>query len=121
MTEMLEKEGLDVLARTEVPHGYQDIQKEKGLVLAIVDSSRTDAVHICENIRNKGNTPIALLVNPKYTDWSEMQSIDTDCYLTETNDDNEMAARVRAVLRRFMNLPRTSEEHFEAVFEMARC
>ncbi|MFC2039084.1 hypothetical protein ACFLUG_04875 [Chloroflexota bacterium] len=69
--------------------------------LAIVDGSTDTAVMACENIREYGNVPIALLVDPKQADWKMLGPLNADCYIPEINKSGEMAARLRATLRRF--------------------
>ena len=75
--------------------------EEEEFDLAIIDSRTETAELAYKNIRKRGNTPIALLVDPMESNWSELLPLDADCYLPETKEKYELAARLKALIRRF--------------------
>ena len=101
ITGLLEVERVEVTAIPESLNSIPDLCEAGEFDLAIIDS-RTEAAELAyENIRKRGNTPIALLVDPMESNWSKLLPLDADCYLPETKEKYELAARLRALIRRF--------------------
>jgi DNA-binding response OmpR family regulator len=98
---LLENEGLEVQVGTEVSHINPGPRGKRMFALAIIDSRIENAAPACSSLREAGDTPVALLIDAGDADWNQLQSMDVDCYLSETKDDNEMTARIRAILRRY--------------------
>jgi DNA-binding response OmpR family regulator len=98
---LLENEGLEIQAGTEVSHINPGPREESVFVLAIIDSRIKNAAPVCRSLREARDIPVALLIDAGNADWNRLQSMDVDCYLTETKDNNEMTARIRAILRRY--------------------
>ncbi len=101
LTGLLENEGIEVKVKPEGHYDITDWQAESDFDLAIVDSSSETAESACLNIREAGDIPVALLIDPKNTDWNKLIRLDADCYIPETRENTELAARLRAVLRRY--------------------
>ena len=100
---LLAKEGIKVEGREEAFSGKTGWTESGRFDLVIIDSKLENAEMGCRTIRKQGDTPIALLVHPKQANWKKLQSMDADCYLSETREDMELAARLKAVIRRFFN------------------
>ena len=107
LTGLLENEGIEVKIKPEGNYDIADWQAENDFDLAIVDSCTETAESACQNIRETGNMPVALLIDPKNTDWNKLIRLDADCYIPETKENTELAARLRAVLRRYSYRDRT--------------
>ena len=100
---LLEDEGIEVIVIPEPLNETVNQWEEEDFDLAIIDSRMETAELAYKNIRECGNTPIALLVDPAESNWSKLLPLDADCYLPETKDKYELAARLRALIRRFSN------------------
>ncbi len=101
LTGLLEDEGIEVKVKRDGIYKTMDWQEDGEFDLAIVDGHIETAGLACRNIRESGNTPIALLVDPRRANWKQLEPLDADCYLPETKENGEMAARLRAILRRY--------------------
>ena len=101
LTGLLEKEGVEVTVIPESTNETTNWSEEGEFDLAIIDSRTKTAEMAYKNIRQCGNTPIALLVDPTESNWSKLLPLDADCYLPETKEKYELAARLRALIRRF--------------------
>ena len=100
---LLEDEGIEVTAIPESLNTTTNWWEEGEFDLAIIDSRIQTAELAYKTIRKRGNTPIALLVDPMESNWSKLLPLDADCYLPETKEKYELAARLRALIRRFSN------------------
>ncbi len=98
---LLADEGIEVTVMPEGHFNTGDWQKGSRFDLAIIDSFSNTVESACRSIRESWNTPIALLIDPKQTDWNKLLSLDADCYIQESRESIEMAARLRALLRRY--------------------
>lgn len=101
LTSLLENEGIEVKVKPEGHYDITDWQEENDFDLAIVDSCTESAESACRNIRETGNMPVVLLIDPKNTDWKKLIHMEADSYIPETKENTELAARLRAVLRRY--------------------
>ena len=102
---LLENEGIEVEVRTSGQEQNPDWKGTADYDMAIIDSTADVARIACQNIRESGDIPIALMIDPKQADWKKLESLDADCYLLDLKRDGEMAARLRAALRRFSSIP----------------
>jgi len=69
--------------------------------LVVVDSSAEEAEATCHRVNEAGNTPVVLMIVQKQRDWQRMQSLDVDGYIPQEVNGAELAARLKAVSRRF--------------------
>jgi two-component system OmpR family response regulator len=70
-----------------------------------------DGLSVCRHVRETGDTPIILLTAvAEDTDRIIGLEMGADDYLTKPFNPRELLARIKAVLRRANNLPRTAEE-----------
>jgi DNA-binding response OmpR family regulator len=118
---LLENEGLEVQLGTEVSHTNPRPQEERVFALAIIDSRIKNAAPAFRSLREAGDTPVALLIDTGDADWNQLQSMDVDCYLTETKDNNEMAALIRAILRRYTREVQESGGHADITLAPSAC
>ena len=98
---LLENEGIEVEVRSSGQEENPDWKDTADYDMAIIDSTADIARIACQNIRESGDIPIALMIDPRQADWKTLESLDADCYLLDLKRDGEMAARLRAALRRF--------------------
>ena len=77
------------------------LEKQDGFDLAIVDSLSEKSEAACYHIREFWEMPLVLIVSQRQPDWERLQSLSADGYLPEEAKDAELAARLRAILRRF--------------------
>ncbi len=101
LTGLLEDEGVEVTVIPESLNVTTNWWEEGEFDLAIIDSRTETAELAYKNIRKHVNTPVALLVDPMESNWSKLLPLDADCYLPETKEKYELAARLRALIRRF--------------------
>ena len=86
-----------------IPDGLDEmmvLQEEYGFDLALVDSLAEEAEATCHRINKFGSIPLVLIVSQRQADWERLQSLGTDGYLPEEARGAELAARLRAILRR---------------------
>ena len=89
----LAKEEIEVVSTTRVPG-------QERFDLAIVDSSVERAETICRNIKQLWGIPVVLMITGGQADWERLQSLDSDAYIPGEIGATELAARLRAVVRR---------------------
>ncbi len=75
--------------------------KQDKFDLVVVDSLVKGAETTCRRISELGSVPIVLMIGQRQPNWKEMQSLDIDGYIPQGVNGVELAARLRAVLRRF--------------------
>ena len=78
-----------------------DLLQESSFDLVVVDSSAEGAEVTCRRIREVGSVPIVLMIGEEQPDWKEMQPLAVDGYIPDGVNGVELAARLKAVLRRF--------------------
>lgn len=83
----------------EVVHTKARLEPER-FDLAVVDSSVEEADIACRYIKELGGIPVVLIVRERHADWERLQSLDSDGYIPERMGAAELAARLRAVVRR---------------------
>ena len=89
----LAKEEIEIVPAMLVP-------KQGRFDLAVVDSSVEGAETVCRNIKQLWGIPVVLMVRGRQADWERLQSLDIDAYIPEEIGATELAARLRAVVRR---------------------
>ena len=85
--------GIEVVRTMTVP-------KAESFDVAVVDSLVDEAEAACRCIKRVCGVPVVLIVRGRQTDWEKLQSLDTDAYIPEGASGAELAARLRAVVRR---------------------
>lgn len=85
--------GIEVVRTMTVP-------KAESFDVAVVDSLVDEAEAVCRCIKQVCGVPVVLIVRGRQTDWEKLQSLDTDAYIPEGASGAEVAARLRAVVRR---------------------
>lgn len=99
---ILELEGYQVLAVTDGETALSTLcEKIPDLVLLDIMMPGLDGVTVCQHIREFSQIPI-IMVTAKGGDEEKVRGLDVgaDDYITKPFSANELAARVRAVLRR---------------------
>lgn len=85
---------------------YQQIlqmMEEADLVILDEEMSRSD--ELCSRIREQWNAPIILLgSDPRGKGWERAVAMGADAYLAKSIDREELVARIRAILRRYLNI-----------------
>lgn len=97
----LAKEGIEVEYSAAAPSTNLASQVPCEFDLAIVDSQGGNTEATCRHFREFCDIPLVLIVNKKQANWKELQSLDVDGYLPEDAENGELAARLKALLRRF--------------------
>ena len=87
-------EGIEVVQPMALP-------KQESFDLAVVDGSVEDAEGACRHIKDIWGIPVVLIVREREADWQRLQSLDTNAYILEQVGAAELAARLRAVVRRW--------------------
>lgn len=100
----LAKEGIEVVGISDGLDKMMAVQKQSRFDLAILDSWAEEAEAACHHIHKFWGTPLVLIVNKRQVDWKRMQSLGANGYLPEEAGEVELAARIRATLRRFLPL-----------------
>ena len=116
MQRILELEGYRVL-RADSSETAFDILDEKipDLVLLDIMMPVTDGYAVCKRIREFSQVPI-IMVTARSSDEEKVEGLDAgaDDYVAKPFSSSELAARVRAVLRRAMLQQEPSESAFYA-------
>jgi two-component system alkaline phosphatase synthesis response regulator PhoP len=94
--------GFEVLAATEGRGGVELVEKERpDLVILDLNLPDVDGLDICRYLRRRTNIPVVMLTGrAEDNDTIVGLEIGADDYITKPFNLNELAARVRAVLRR---------------------
>jgi len=100
LTESLKGTGIDLVSLTEMP-GVRGLLEQRTFDLVLVDSFIEKTEAVCHHIREFGTIPLALIVNERKSDWGRLEPLGADGYLPEEAGKNELAARLRAMWRRF--------------------
>ncbi|MBM7588005.1 DNA-binding response OmpR family regulator [Bacillus pakistanensis] len=80
-------------------------QNKYNLIILDLMMPRIDGIEVCRRLRDKTNVPILMLTAKDHeTDKIVGLSIGADDYITKPFSINEVVARVKALLRRFMVL-----------------
>lgn len=114
MKRMLELEGFQVLTANGGDEALKLFEKEvPALVLLDIMMPDMDGYTVCRRIREFSQVPI-IMVTAKGEDKEKVEGLDigADDYVTKPFSASELAARVRAVLRRISNQDRPQEAIF---------
>jgi DNA-binding response OmpR family regulator len=102
---ILDLEGFRVLVASSGEAALKTFEKESpDLVLLDIMMPDMDGYTVCQRLREFSSVPI-IMVTAKGDDEEKVEGLDTgaDDYITKPFSTNELAARVRAVLRRAQN------------------
>jgi len=114
MKRMLELESFQVLTANGGNEALKIFEKEApALVLLDIMMPDIDGYMVCRRIREFSQVPI-IMVTAKGEDKEKVEGLDigADDYVTKPFSASELAARVRAVLRRISNQDRPQEAIF---------
>src|ERR1035437_10179975 len=94
--------GFEVVAATEGRVGVELVEKERpDLVILDLNLPDVDGLDICRYLRRRSTIPVVMLTGrAEDNDTIVGLEIGADDYITKPFNLNELAARVRAVLRR---------------------
>ncbi|OEH85528.1 DNA-binding response regulator [Desulfuribacillus stibiiarsenatis] len=116
LKDYLENEGYEVFVAYDGKQGYERFQQEKP-ILAILDIMLPlmEGTELCRKIRNESSIPIIML-SAKKSDIDKILSLGlgADDYMTKPFSPSELVARVKAHLRRFLQMNVSNEG--QAVF-----
>ena len=100
LTESLKGIGIELVSLSEMTEVIT-LLKQKMFALVLVDSLTEEVEKACQHIRELGTVPLVLIVNSQKADWKRLQPLAVDGYLPAEAGKNELAARLRAMHRRF--------------------
>jgi len=101
LNDLLAGEKMGVVKLPDTSDSMKAMQEHKRFDLAIVDSQAQNADIACHRIGELWDTPIVLIVGGGKTNWEMLRSLGADGYILEGAGKSEIAARLRAILRRF--------------------
>ena len=111
MTELLREEGIIVIS---ISNGFAeliDLLEPDELSLAILDCCAEQAEVAYYRISKLGAIPIVFMMSDRRADWKRIQSLDAIGYLPEQAGNRELAARLRAILRRCLTHKQTEKSN----------
>ena len=109
----LRREGFDILLAYDGVSGLERWQKEQpDLVVLDVNMPKLDGFEVCQRIRAQADTPIILLtVRGEDDDIVDGLENGADDYIVKPFSPRQLAARVKAILRRVRGQPTPAELH----------
>jgi DNA-binding response OmpR family regulator len=99
LSRSLAKEGIEARSTSDRPQAMALLKQER-FDLAAVDGLADEAEVTCRYISERGGIPVVLLMTHGGPDWESLESLDIDGFIPDGVGDAELAARLRAVLRR---------------------
>lgn len=106
------REGYQILSAHDGEEALDYVQKMRpDIVLLDIMMPKMDGLVVCREIRKESNLPIIMLT-AKGEEFDKLLGLElgADDYITKPFDSKEMAARVKAVLRRTMGQTEEEEE-----------
>lgn len=102
LTILLEEEGFSVITASDGEEGLRlALEQRPDLVLLDIMLPRTDGREVCRRLRQVSDVPIIMLTcMPTPAEKIGRLADGADDYVTKPFDNNELVARMRAVLRR---------------------
>ena len=109
----LRREGFDVIQAYDGSAGFQRWADEQpDLLILDVNMPKIDGFEVCRRIRAQADTPIILLtVRGEDDDIVGGLDIGADDYIVKPFSPRQLAARVKAILRRAGGQPTSAELH----------
>ena len=106
------KDGYDVIVASDGKAAIEQAQRHKpDLILLDLNLPELDGLEVCRTIRKQSNVPIIMLTaRDEETDKIVGLELGADDYVTKPFSPRELAARVGAVLRRYREGLKRSEQ-----------
>ena len=106
------KDGYDVIVAADGKAAIEQAQRHKpDLILLDLNLPELDGLEVCRTIRKQSNVPIIMLTaRDEETDKIVGLELGADDYVTKPFSPRELAARVGAVLRRYREGMKQSEQ-----------
>ena len=106
------KDGYDVIVASDGKAAIEQAQRHKSdLILLDLNLPELDGLEVCRTIRKQSNVPIIMLTaRDEETDKIVGLELGADDYVTKPFSPRELAARVGAVLRRYREGLKRSEQ-----------
>ena len=95
----LAREGIEVIGVSDEPQALQSL-KNKLFDLAVVDGLLEEAEEAWRLINRFWRVPVMIIVGGTSADWEEAGLLEANGYIPEVTSGPELAARIRAVVRR---------------------
>ncbi len=102
-------EGVGVVGTSDDLEATMTLQKRVGFDLAIVDSQAEKAEAVCNCINDLWTIPLVLIVGERQADWEKLESLGASTYLPEGAGEEELVARLRVMLRRYLAVRQTDK------------
>jgi DNA-binding response OmpR family regulator len=90
--------GVAVLGAASPAHALA-LARQEGCQVILVDASREDVAAVCRFL-GQGGIPVVLVAEGRHPDWPRLEPLDADGFILEEHGWTEIAARLRAVVRR---------------------
>ena len=100
LTASLVGEGIDVVGTSDRLEMMALLNRER-FDIAMVSSLAGETEASCRCIRGLWGIPVVSVVEEEETDWERLQRLDPDGYIKDELGGTEVAARLRAVVRRW--------------------
>jgi DNA-binding response OmpR family regulator len=112
LTYALSREGYTVIAAIDGAQGLQRWEQEKpDLVILDAQLPKVNGFEICQRIRRESNTPVIMLTaRDEDEDIVRGLTLGADDYMTKPFSAKQLAARMKAVLRRSKTDPYTQPQ-----------
>ncbi|MFC2058578.1 hypothetical protein ACFLTS_02905 [Chloroflexota bacterium] len=101
LNELLAGEKMDVVKLPDTSDSMKAMQAHKRFDLAIMDSQANNSEIACHHIRGIWNIPLVIIVGGGKINWEMLRPLGANGYISEGAGKSEIAARLRAILRRF--------------------
>ena len=109
ITESIKGIGIELVSHSEMTEVIA-LLKQKMFALVLVDSLSNETEVVCNHIRELGTVPLILVVNSRKADWKRLHPLNADGYLPAEAGRNELAARLKAMHRRFFMADRLKDD-----------
>lgn len=85
--------------------------------LCVVDSMADGAETACSRLKELRHIPLIMIVSGKQPDWKKLQSVDAHGYIFDGAAKEEIAARMRAIMRRLKPVEGLKQVNFTFITE----
>ncbi len=100
LTASLTGDGIEVVGLSEMRDAVALLKQER-FDLAVVDSLIGEAGAFCHCVSELGCVPVAVMIREAQGDWRKLRSLDADGFIPDWVGRAELAARLRAIVRRW--------------------
>lgn len=108
LSAVLARHGIDVIVVPSMPQAMA--MEMNSIDVAVVDSLVERPDEVCRRISRLAGIPVVLAVGADPDEWERFQLLDVDGYIPEGAGDAEIAARLRAVVRRLARVEPVGQE-----------